>query len=460
MHTIAAIATPNSAGSVAVIRISGEDAFEIAERVFVPVNSKERPVNQMAGYTASYGKITDGDLELDDGVLLVFRAPKSYTGENVAEITCHGGVFVARRVLSACINAGASLAEAGEFTKRAVLNGKMSLTQAESVVDVINSVSEQYLICSNAQKSGSLHRKINEISERILAVSAHIAAWLDYQEEGLDDFEADSHIGELSDCRLQLSMLLKSYEVAATLREGIVTAIVGKPNAGKSTLMNLLTGRERSIVTDIPGTTRDVIEETVKLPGNDGVILRLCDCAGIRDTDDVVERIGIEYMYRQIEEASLILAVFDNSRPLEQDDFALLERIKGRNAVCIVNKIDLPDSSLDLAVLSGHFKNVVRISAKNADSLEGLSAVIGEIFDTASLDLSAGFIANERQRFCVTEAERTLNEAVSGLESGEVSLDVTGFLLENTLESLYRLSGKSAGEQIIDEVFRSFCVGK
>jgi len=156
LHTIAAIATPNSAGSVAVIRISGEDAFEIAERVFVPVNSKERPVNQMAGYTASYGKITDGDLELDDGVLLVFRAPKSYTGENVAEITCHGGVFVARRVLSACINAGASLAEAGEFTKRAVLNGKMSLTQAESVVDVINSVSEQYLICSNAQKSGSL----------------------------------------------------------------------------------------------------------------------------------------------------------------------------------------------------------------------------------------------------------------------------------------------------------------
>jgi tRNA modification GTPase len=456
MKTIAAISTSNAAGGVAMIRISGDDALVIAGKVFVPVNGNS--VSEMAGYSAAYGDIHDGNVLLDDGILLIFRAPKSYTGENIAEITCHGGVYVARRVLQACVNAGASLANAGEFTKRAVLNGKMTLTQAESVIDVINSANEQYLACSNAQKSGSLYRKINEIAEKILSVSAHIAAWLDYQEEAIDNFEAYSHVGQLTDCRLQLSLLLKSYEIASTMREGVVTAIVGKPNAGKSTLMNLLTKRERSIVTDIPGTTRDIVEETISM---NGAILRLCDCAGIRETNDAVEQIGIEYMLRQIEESSLILAVFDNSRPLEKDDYALIERIKGKTCICVINKTDL-ENKLDLTILSTQFKHVVQLSAKHekADSFEKLAAVIGKVYDVNSLDLSAGFIANERQRVCVIEAEKLLSQAIAGIESGGAPLDATGFLLENALEALYRLSGKSVSAEIIDEVFKNFCVGK
>jgi tRNA modification GTPase len=456
MKAVAAISTSNSVGGVAMIRISGDDALVIAGKVFIP--SSNTPVSEMAGYTAAYGGIRDGESLIDDGVLLIFRAPKSYTGENVAEITCHGGVYVARRVLQACINAGATLAGAGEFTKRAVLNGKMTLTQAESVIDVINSASEQYLACSNAQKSGSLFRKIEQVSEKLLGVSAHIAAWLDYPDEGLDSFESFSHIGQLTDCRLQLSLLLKSYEIAATMREGVVTAIVGKPNAGKSTLMNLLTKRERSIVTDIPGTTRDVVEETINM---NGTVLRLCDCAGIRETDDAVEQIGIEYMYRQIEESSLILAVFDNSRPFEKDDYALIKRVKGKNGICVINKTDLPNR-LDLAMLSTQFGNVVQLSAKHRkeEAFDRLAEVIGKVYEAKSLDLSAGFIANERQRVCVIEAERLLGEAISGIESGNAPLDATGCLLENVLDVLYRLSGKSVSAEIIDEVFKSFCVGK
>ncbi|MCL2071196.1 MAG: tRNA uridine-5-carboxymethylaminomethyl(34) synthesis GTPase MnmE, partial [Oscillospiraceae bacterium] len=231
MTAIAAISTPNTTGSIAVIRISGDDALVIAGKVFT-LDNTGKAIPEMPGYTAAYGTIHDGELSLDDGVLLVFRSPKSYTGENVAEITCHGGVYVARRVLQACINAGARLAEPGEFTKRAVLNGKMTLTQAESVIDVINSVSEQYLNCANAQRAGALYRKLNETTDKILSVLSHISAWLDYPEE-LDGFEKSSHLGQLSDCRLQLSLLIKSYSIASTLREGVVTAIVGKPNAGK-----------------------------------------------------------------------------------------------------------------------------------------------------------------------------------------------------------------------------------
>jgi len=464
VKTIVAIATPNTVSSVCMLRISGDDALTIADKVFAPISGQN--VETMRGYRAAYGQIKDGGTIIDDGVLLVFCAPKSYTGENVAEITCHGGVYIARRVLEACINAGAVHAEPGEFTKRAVLNGKLTLTEAESVIDVINASSEQQLTSANAQKTGALHKKIQHVTEEILSISAGVAVVLDYPEEGNDDFHLESVtplLKRLKTCQSKLSELLGSYDVAKTMREGILTAIVGKPNVGKSTIMNLMTRRNRSIVTDIPGTTRDIIEETLCL---DGTLLRLCDCAGIRRTDDTIEQIGIEYMYKQIDDSSLVFAVFDNSRPLCEDDYDLLQRIYSKNTICIINKCDL-SNELDLSELTQHFsiERIIKLSAasESVQDLSRITELVKSVCEQSAFDFSAGYIANQRQRACVVEADEQLSKIISGLEEGQgtqLSLDVVGFMLSNVLEALYKLSGESASSAMIDEIFKNFCVGK
>ena len=454
MSTIAAISTPQAAGGTAMIRISGEYALQIAKQVFSPLSTDRLPT-EMDGYTAAYGKIHDGEAHIDDGVLLVFRAPRSYTGEDVAEITCHGGVLIARRVLRACINAGAVMAQPGEFTRRALLAGKLTLTQAEAVADMINIRSDQYLRCSNAQREGALFRKIQEIKQCILDITVQIAAWIDYPDEGLDSFETSSHLGQLTDCQLKLRLLLESYDVGRLMREGIRTAIAGKPNVGKSTLMNLLAGCERSIVTDIAGTTRDVVEESVMLGG---VLLNIADCAGIRQTDDPVEKIGVMRAEAELEAAELVLAVFDNSRPLETEDFFLIEKLRGKNTLCIINKSDL-ENKLDMAYLATQFGNVIEISATDNTSLTKLDKAAGRLLKLSRLDISAGFIANERQRECVIKAEKALDEAVAGINAG-ITMDATGMLLEKALEHLAELTGESVSETVISEVFSRFCVGK
>jgi tRNA modification GTPase len=453
MSTIAAVATPRGTGGLSVIRISGENALNVARRVFKPLGENKH--GKLNSHTAVYGNIFDGKEKLDDGIMTVFFAPDSYTGENVAEIACHGGIYVTDRVLSACISAGAKLAGAGEFTKRALLNGKISLTQAESVIDIINSHNKQYLTYSLAQREGALYRKIEEVSEIILDITVQIAAWIDYPDENLDSFETSSFLGQLADCRTKLQLLLETFEIGRVLREGVLTAIVGKPNAGKSTLMNLLARSDRSIVTDIAGTTRDIIEESVNIGET---VLRLCDCAGLRESCDKVEEIGVNIMLRRLEQCELALAVFDNSRPLEKEDYALLEKLSGKNAICIINKADLKNR-LDLTFLATQFKNVIEISAKKASSFEPLAAVINKTLKLKRVDLSAGFIANERQRECALHAEKALGKAISGITAG-MALDTLGVTLEGALENLYELSGKNVSETIIEEVFKRFCVGK
>ncbi|MDR2560049.1 MAG: tRNA uridine-5-carboxymethylaminomethyl(34) synthesis GTPase MnmE [Oscillospiraceae bacterium] len=453
MKTIAAIATPRGTGGLSVIRISGENALNVARRVFKPAAADSS--RKMKSHTAVYGNIFDGKEKLDDGIMTVFIAPDSYTGENIAEISCHGGIYVTERVLRACINAGARLAGAGEFTKRALLNGKITLTQAESVIDIINSHNKQYLVYSLAQREGALYRKIEEISAIILDITVQIAAWIDYPDESLDSFETSSFLGQLADCKTKLQLLLETFEIGRVLREGVLTAIVGKPNAGKSTLMNLLAKSDRSIVTDIAGTTRDIIEESVNIGET---VLRLCDCAGFRDTSDKIEEIGVNIMLRRLEQCELALAVFDNSRPLEKEDYTLLEKLKGKNAICIINKADLKNR-LDLTFLATQFKNVIEISAKNPLSFEPLAAVINKTLKLKRVDLSAGFIANERQRECAFLAESALGRAISGITKG-ATLDTLGVTLESALENLYELSGKNVSETVIDEVFKRFCVGK
>ncbi|MCM1334993.1 MAG: tRNA uridine-5-carboxymethylaminomethyl(34) synthesis GTPase MnmE [Bacteroides sp.] len=453
METIAAIATPPAVGGIAVIRISGADALAVAERVFRPVG--ERAVAGMDGYTAAYGAFYDGETRLDDGVLLVFRAPRSYTGENVAELSCHGGLYLSRRVLAACFKAGARPAQAGEFTKRALLNGKLSLTQAEAVADLIGAQNEQYLFCARAQREGALYRRLRAVSERLLDFSSLVGAWIDYPDEMEDEFDPAREAEKLSAALAELDRLLKSYDEGRLLREGISCAIVGRPNAGKSTLMNRLSGRERSIVTEIEGTTRDIVEETVLLGG---VPLRLSDCAGYRETEDRVERLGIEKMLNEIENAELVLAVFDGSRALNRDDERLLDRLAGKKCICIVNKADLP-TEIDLTRLRERFPYLLTLSAKTGEGGEALADLVKEAAGLAKADLYSGFIANERQRGCLREARDSTARAVEALKEG-VTPDAVGVLAENALSRLYELSGESVSETVIDEVFKRFCVGK
>ena len=453
MNTIAAIATPIAEGGISVIRISGDKAAEIAEKVFVPAGNTK--VSEMAGYTACYGEIRDGETRLDDGVLLIYRAPRSYTGEEVAEISCHGGLYITRRVLSACFAAGAVPAQAGEFTKRALLNGKLSLTQAEAVADIISAQNEQFWLAGKAQREGALYRRIRAVADKLLSLASLIQAWIDYPDEMEDEFDGNLEAEKLLSAERELSDLLSTYNAGQLLREGVPCAIVGIPNAGKSTIMNLLSGRERSIVTDIEGTTRDIVEETVMLGD---VMLRLADCAGIRETSDLVESIGVERMIKKLEEAALVFAVFDGSRPLCDDDLRLIELLKDKNTICIINKNDLPQRT-DKKRLSEAFGRIIEISAKEPSSAEVIASAVKEAAGLTAFDPSAGFIANQRQRSCAEEAKAFVHEAYTALISG-VTLDAVGIMCENALNRLYELSGENAGEEIIDSVFSRFCVGK
>ncbi|MDE6729071.1 MAG: tRNA uridine-5-carboxymethylaminomethyl(34) synthesis GTPase MnmE [Oscillospiraceae bacterium] len=451
--TICAIATPAAVGGISVVRISGESAFDVAERVFKPVSGN--PIHEMKGYTAAYGKIYDGGERLDDGVLLVFRSPRSYTGEDVCEISCHGGIYVTRRVMTACLKAGALPAAAGEFTKRALLNGKLSLTQAEAVADMIAAQGEQMLACSNSQREGALYRRAESIAERIMDVSAQISAWIDYPEDDTPTVTGEWLIERLDDVKAELDSLLDGYDTGRMIRDGISCAIVGKPNVGKSTIMNALAGVRRSIVSDIAGTTRDIVEESVNL---NGVVLLLSDCAGIRETDDEVEKIGVELMLQKLENADIVLAVFDGSRELDDEDRRLLGLLGGKTAVPVVNKSDL-ENRLDIAEIERRLGKPLVVSAKNDDLAARLGSEISARLNLDKLNMSADFLANERQRACVIEAADAVGNALAAARSG-VTPDVIGVELERALDAVYRLSGKRASEEVINEVFKRFCVGK
>lgn len=453
MSTICAIATPPAAGGISVIRISGAHAADIAAVVFKPASGKS--VQELSGYRAAYGKIYDGEERLDDGVVLMFRAPHSYTGEDVAEISCHGGIYVTRRVLAACIKAGAEPAAAGEFTKRALLNGKMSLTQAEAVTDIINAQSGQLLNCSNCQREGAMFRRAEAISDMIMEISSQISAWIDYPDDDTPTVTEEWLKEKIYAVREEFSSLLSDYDKGRPVREGISCAIVGKPNVGKSTLMNLLSGEQRSIVSDIAGTTRDIVEETIAIGD---VVLRVADCAGIRETDDAVEKIGVEIMLKKLNSADLVLAVFDGSRPLEADDFKLIDRLSGKLVIPIVNKCDL-QLTLDTVCLEERLSHAVFISAKSDKTADILSEEIKSRLCLDKLDMQAGVLANERQRSCVIRAAEAVDGAINAIELG-LTPDAVGVMLEQALDAVYELSGKRASEEVIAEVFKRFCVGK
>lgn len=453
MSTIAAIATPNAAGGIGIIRISGERAIEIANACFAPFSGK--PLREHKGYTAAYGAVFDQEGEIDDGVAIVYRAPKSYTGEDVVELCCHGGLFILQKTLRLVYALGAVPAEAGEFTKRAFLNGKMDLSQAESVMNLISAQGEGALKAARNTLKGNVSRKIDEIAGRLIATAAALAAWADYPDEDIPAVENRELGDALTETKDQLSKLLRDYDAGLAVTQGVKTVICGKPNVGKSTLMNLLSGFQRSIVTDVSGTTRDVIEETVRLGD---VVLRLADTAGIHETDDLVETIGVNIAREKIEDADLVICVFDGASPLSEEDYSLAEIVKNKKSLAVINKADL-ENKWDPAPIRDAFSRVLRLSAKDDGSLEPLRAAVEEILGAAGLDFSQEILAGERQRACCENALNYVSDALFALSSG-LTVDAVNVDIDCAVSELLTLTGKRAGEEIVNEVFRRFCVGK
>lgn len=453
MSTIAAISTAQGQGGIGVIRVSGEQAFTIVDKIFKSVSGKK--IMDIKGYTALFGHIYNNEEVLDEAVVLKYVAPKSFTGENVVEISCHGGMYITKEVLNAVIMAGASLAEPGEFTKRAYLNGKMDLTEAESVMDIISAKSKSAARAALFVKGGALFKKSQQVKQLLLDKAAHLSAWADYPEEDIPEVSEDSIMEAIEESISILEKLLSTYDMGQVVKEGIDTVIAGRPNAGKSTLMNLLVGREKSIVTNIAGTTRDVVEDTV-LVGN--VMLKLSDTAGIRDTDNEIEKIGVQKTFDKINGAGLVIALFDNNEELNSEDIDLINKIKDMPCIAVINKIDLEDK-VDKKYITDNIDNVVYISAKQQDNIDELKNMIEKIAGTEDFDPSAGIIANERQRNAIRNAVNSLYEAKESLAMG-MTMDAITVSLQETIDYLLELTGEKAGEEIVDSVFHNFCVGK
>lgn len=451
---IAAVATPAGAGAVGIVRLSGMGALQIAEKVFRPSHSKT-PLCEMKGYTGCLGRVETAEGQIDEAVAFVYRAPHSYTGEDVVELCCHGNTLLLQRVLDALLQAGAQPAGPGEFTRRAFENGKLSLDQAESVMELINAQSESGARAALAARDGALWKTISACTEQLLDASAHLTAWVDYPEEGVEEVENGALLATLREVEGRLNRLLEGYDAGRILRQGVDTVIAGRPNVGKSTLMNLLAGARRSIVTAIPGTTRDVVEDSVRLGR---LVLRLSDTAGLRATDDPVEQAGVEIARERLASCDLAFAMFDSSRPLEEEDLELAKLLKGRPCVAIINKTDL-ERRLDTAKLTESFGAVVEMSANTGKGVEDLTAAVEGLLLSESFDPAQPALVTARQKDCVRRAVNAIGEACGALEMG-LTYDALSVCIDEATDALLELTGGRATIDVVDRVFEKFCVGK
>ena len=454
MKTIAAISTATAPGGIGIIRISGDMAREVGDRVFRALSGEE--LIDAAGYTCRFAHVfdTDGN-RLDECIATVFAAPKSFTGEDVIELSCHGGLYILKTVLKAVFAAGAFPAEAGEFTRRAFMNGKMDLAQAEAVMQLISAQGREAMKAAQAGHDGALSRRIGAIRDDLTDIGAHLSAWADYPDDDIPQVDENMLKERLSAGRDALQKLLNSFDGGRILREGVVTVIAGKPNAGKSTLMNLLAGCERSIVTELAGTTRDVIEETVLLGD---IPLRLADTAGIRETEDRVEQIGVRIALDRVKTAQFVLAVFDASESLNEDDRAMMDAIGNTPCVAVVNKSDL-EPKIDMSELRDRFTHIVTISAISGDGLPALSDAAAKALNTAQLNPNDGILYTERQRADVQNALSCMEEAQGALLLG-MTWDAVTVSLEGAIAALNELTGERVSDAVVDKVFSKFCVGK
>lgn len=451
--TIAAISTPPGVGGIGTVRVSGPAAREICDRVFA--SPKGRLIADAPGYTALYGRVSGPDGPIDEAIALVFAAPASYTGEDVVELSVHGGGYIVKALLRALLAAGARLAEGGEFTRRAFLNGKLDLAEAESVMQLISAKGAEAHRAALQTKSGALSREIEAIRAFLLHCAGDLAAYIDYPDEDMPALESGTFLQEMEGAEKRLAHLLDTYDTGRLLREGIDTVIVGRPNVGKSTLMNLLVGEERSIVTDVAGTTRDIVEESVMLGG---LCLRLADTAGLRKTDDQVEAIGVQRARDRLEQASLVLLLLDASSPLTTGDRELLSLCRGRRTVVVMNKSDLPER-MDRSAVEEYGFPTLTISALEPEAADRLAAVVEQVTGLSDLSDDAVILSTERQRICAQTALSAVREAKEALLSG-VTLDAVGVCLDDALNALFSLTGERVTTAVADEVFSHFCVGK
>ena len=454
--TIAAIATAMSNSGIGIVRISGDEALDVADRIFRPKKGS-RKVSDMETHTIHYGYVTDGDEVIDEVMLLIMKAPRSYTCEDTIEIDCHGGVLVMKKILETVLKYGARPAEPGEFTKRAFLNGRIDLSQAESVIDVINAQNELALKSSVSQLQGAVLEKIKAIRAVVLHELAFIESALDDPEHvSLEGYPEQLH-EIMSDAHSKVKKLLDSSDNGKMLKEGINTAIVGKPNAGKSSLLNILVGEERAIVTEIAGTTRDILQEQIQIGG---IGLNVIDTAGIRDTEDIVEKIGVNKSREYIEKADLIIYVVDSSTELDENDQEIIEAIQNKKAIVLLNKSDL-DAKTDASVLQTQLsKPILSISAKNNTGIHELETLIEEMFFSGKLSFNDEvYITNIRQKNALAEAQNSLKMVLQSIADG-MPEDFFTIDMMNAYESLGTIIGESVGEDLVNEIFSKFCMGK
>ncbi len=454
--TIVAIATGLSNAGISIIRISGDEAFPIIDRVFRKKQSLKK-LSEMESHTVHYGFIMDGEETIDEVMVVLMKGPRSYTKEDSIEIDCHGGIVVTKRVLETVLKAGARLAEPGEFTKRAFINGRIDLSQAEAVIDIIHAKSDLAVKNSLKQLKGNVFDKVTEMRKRILLDTAFIEAALDDPEHiSLEGF-TEGLKNNVEILQNDISNLLKSAENGRLIKEGIKTVILGKPNVGKSSLLNLLVGEEKAIVTEIAGTTRDTIEETIYL---NGICLNLIDTAGIRETEDIVEKIGVDKSKKSAEEADLIIYVVDASTALDQNDYELLEFIKNRKAIILFNKTDLDCIVDEGDIVTRSNKTIVRISAKNKVGLDEMEKVITDMFFHGNLTYNDEiYITNLRQKEAFMNARQSLDQVIQSITM-DMPEDLYTIDLMSAYESLGTIVGEAVDEDLINTIFKEFCMGK
>jgi tRNA modification GTPase len=458
--TIAAISTPLGEGGVGIVRLSGKDSIELVEKIFC--SPKNRSLTNSKSHRVIYGYIKDPTTgkEIDEVLVVIMRSPYSYTKEDVAEINCHGGMITLRKTLELVLKQGARLAEPGEFTKRAFINGRIDLSQAEAVLDLIRSMTDESRRIAIEQLQGGLSERITALRDKLTELCVNVEAYIDFPEDEIEISSTQAMLKSMEEIDKELQILLKTYDEAKFFREGLLTAIVGRPNVGKSSLLNAILKKDRAIVTEFPGTTRDIIEEYLNIKG---LPLRIMDTAGIRDVQDIAEKEGVKRSLQSIKDADLVIAIFDSSEPLKDEDFEVIQKVKDKNTIFVLNKSDL-QSAIDRNSISSLVprpsSSILNISATRGDGLEDLK---DRIFESCLKDWKEEregvVVTNLRHKIAIENAKTSLNRAVSVLIQNQ-PLEILALELRDSLDRLGEVVGVVTTEDILNKIFNNFCIGK